>query len=78
MAFSISHHSSAQKQLSSRDSVDPAAVQSRETGDVVPEANRRPETGEKPKAKPLAHLIAGGCGSDLISLSRVSRLTVVL
>ncbi|KAL1973856.1 hypothetical protein VTN31DRAFT_5416 [Thermomyces dupontii] len=62
MALSISHQSSTQKQLSSKDPVDPAAVQSRETGDVVPEANRLPQAGEKPKAKPLAHLIAGGIG----------------
>ncbi|KAL1968053.1 hypothetical protein VTN77DRAFT_2183 [Rasamsonia byssochlamydoides] len=65
MAFSTrSHGSSAQAHLPSKTPTDHAAVQSRETGEVVPEASKVPtkDAEQRPKAKPLAHLIAGGIG----------------
>lgn len=56
MTFSTpsSHSSPAQAQLPQKISSDTTLIESRETGEVMPKRD------EAPKAKPLAHFVAGG------------------
>ncbi|CRG82851.1 Mitochondrial carrier protein RIM2 [Talaromyces islandicus] len=57
MTFStVSHSSSAQAQLPQKLTSEGTVIESRETGEVMPKRD------EPPKAKPLAHFVAGGVG----------------
>lgn len=65
MPFSAPYTSSAQAHLGSHHHSEPredVVLQSRETGEVVPEPQHVPEerVDTKPKAKPYAHFVAGG------------------
>lgn len=55
MTFStVSQGNSAQAQLPRKLSSESTVIESRETGEVLPKRD------EEPKAKPLAHFVAGG------------------